>query len=261
MQRQWLEQQQVAVWGLGKSGVAAANLLARHGYEVVASDIADQRSLDGALDELDERVNVELGSNAFGDATWVVTSPGLPPALQVFEEARQRDIPVVSEVELAYAFSDARWLGITGTDGKTTTTTLLGEMVKASGAEHAVAGNIGTPLCDSVESLSPGALLVVELSANQLWTCHGLGMEAAAITNIAEDHVDYFVDAHQYEEAKRSLVTMQEGGGTAVLPGGDLSWKQGLVDGRSPGEVIEFSHGPEDVEGAYRAVYFDQGVG
>lgn len=261
IKRTWLDDTRVAVWGLGKSGVAAAQLLARRGYDVVASDTRDEASLQSSLEGLDPAVEVVFGDNVIGDAQWVVTSPGLPPSLDIFKEAKRRAIPVVSEVELAYAFSDARWLGITGTDGKTTTTTLLGNMVAASDQPGAVAGNIGTALCSVVEDLASRSLLVVEVSANQLWTCHGVRTEAAAITNIAEDHVDYFVSEEQYEEAKCRLIAMQEGQGDAVLPSGNAPWKRRLLAEHPRSKVIEFGVGRPEGPTSHRAVYFEGGVG
>ncbi len=255
MTENWLEKERFAVWGLGKSGVAAANLLARRGKQVLASDIRSADALEEQLGRLDDAVDWRAGENAIGDAEVVVVSPGLRPGLEVISKARGQGVPVISEVDLAFDASSAIWVAITGTDGKTTTTSLAGAMVEASGRECVVAGNIGTALCDVVESVSVDGVIVAEVSANQLWSCHHLAVRTAAITNIAEDHLDYFDDFDDYGPAKYRLVELQGGRGTAVLPGFDNKISDDLA-GHLPEQVISFDAG-QTPSGEY-AVYFDE---
>lgn len=261
MRESWLERQRFAVWGLARSGKAAANLLARHGKKVVVSDIRDAEVIADAASELDDDVEWLGGGNIIGDAEIIVTSPGLRPGLEVFQRARERGIPVISEVELAFDASDSPWVAITGTDGKTTTTSLVGAMLSAGGRDHVVAGNIGTALCDVVDELDADAVVVAELSANQLWSCHHLQVQTAAITNIAEDHLDYFDDFAEYPAAKHRLVKLQGTQGEAVLPGFDAALRQELA-GYATGGTTYFGVGLEQIPAGERAVYFDDaGVG
>ncbi len=252
----WLAASRYVVWGAGKSGRAAANLLARRGKEVVLSDRASRDDL-GGLTDLERAVEFHGGGNVFADAEVVILSPGLPPTLSLFDEARERSIPVVSEVELAFAITESPWIGITGTDGKTTTTSLTGAILEAAKIPCVVAGNIGVALCDVVEELSPDTVVVAELSANQLWSCHRLKTVAAGITNLAPDHLKYFGGFEPYEAAKRRLFTMQGADGLAVIP----AVARELLPDEWPGSqehVIYYGAEGDDVGGLERVVRFDE---
>ena len=194
-----------AVYGLGRSGLAAAKLLHRRGKEVVVSDPGSEEELADRLDELPANVEVILGRNDPAGADLVVVSPGLRPGLAVFDDLRANDIPFISEIELAADVATAPILAITGTDGKTTTTELVGEMCGASRFESAVGGNIGTPLSAVVDDVGPAGVIVAEVSAFQLWTSYRFRPEVAGYTNIAGDHLDYFDNPAGYAEAKHRL--------------------------------------------------------
>ena len=217
-----------AVWGLGASGVAAANLLARRGKQVMISDPRDARELESSIEALHPDVEVVCGQgNRWEGAQVIVTSPGLRPSLPIFAEVRAANIPVISEIELAWDVSVAPFLCITGTDGKTTTTSLVGAILAEAGIEHVVAGNIGTPLCDVVESVSEQGYIVAEVSAFQLWTIVHFHPHMAIFTNLADDHLDYFEqDYDAYERAKRRLMTHMD-------PAHDRLW----VSGQDPTSV------------------------
>ncbi len=217
----FLERERFAVWGLARSGVAVANLLARHGKSVIASDIAPKEKLADALEALDDRVEVVFGANSIGDAEVVVVSPGLRPGLPIFDTVPAH-IPVVSEVEIAREASDHTWLGITGTDGKTTTTELTTHLLETAGIPAVAAGNIGTPLSEVVDTLPEGTVIVAEISAFQLWSTHNFWLSAGAITNIADDHLDYFEgDFDRYAAAKLRLLERSGSNATAVVPADD----------------------------------------
>lgn len=220
----WLSHHEsFAVWGLGASGVAAANLLARHGKRVVISDPRQESELVASIEALHADVEVVCGQgNVWQGAEVVVTSPGLRPSLPIFDEVREAGVPVISEIELAYDVSVAPFLCITGTDGKTTTTSLVGAILAEAGIEHVVAGNIGTPLCDVVESISEHGYIVAEVSAFQLWTIAHFHPHMAIFTNLADDHLDYFDgDYEAYERAKRQLIKHMD-------PAHDRLWVSGL---------------------------------
>ncbi len=257
MASNWLDFTRYAVWGLGRSGKAAANLLARHEKNVVASDIRSEEQLAADVGDLHEDVEWVAGENVFANAEVIVTSPGLKPGLQLFEVARQRGIPVISEVDLAFDASNATWVGITGTDGKTTTTGLVGAMIEAAGRQHVVAGNIGTALCDVVEDVDERGVVVAEISANQLWSCHHLAVDSAAITNIADDHLDYFDDFSEYPAAKYRLVRLQGDEGVAVLPGGDDEIRAALF-GHVSDDVTWFGVESDLQSELQQVVYFDE---
>ncbi|RAL23618.1 UDP-N-acetylmuramoyl-L-alanine--D-glutamate ligase [Lujinxingia litoralis] len=256
MREQWLKQERFAVWGAGVSGVAAANLLARRGKEVVLSDIKTLDELEDVAERLHSAVRLVGGENYLGESQVIVASPGMKPAHPDFERARAQGCAIISEVELAYDASQARWIGITGTDGKTTTTSLVGQMLQQADVEHVVAGNIGLPLCAVVETLGPEAVVVAELSAFQLWSCHHLQPLAAAITNVAADHLDYFESFADYAQAKLRIFELQRGEGSAVVPMRDRLVRKSLREPQGQ-RIIGFSDRPEDVAPLDEAVWFD----
>ena len=207
-----------AVLGLGVSGVAASNALLRLGKQALASDARGQDQLGAALAQLHPGVEVVTGRNAFEGCQAAILSPGLKPSLPIIQAMRQAGLPLISEVELAFEMSHAPYLSITGTDGKTTTTSLTGHIFALDGQEHVVAGNIGTPLCDVVSQVSASGLIIAEISAFQLWSTHHFRSAACAITNIADDHLDYFDgDAQAYAQAKLRLLRQAQPQDCAVL--------------------------------------------
>ncbi|MBA2662605.1 MAG: UDP-N-acetylmuramoyl-L-alanine--D-glutamate ligase [Bradymonadaceae bacterium] len=201
-----LDLKRFAVFGLGRSGVAAANLLAGQEKQVVASDTRPKEALQAELATLDARVEVVYGRNEAANAEVVVLSPGLPPRLPVLAELRSLGIPAISEIELAFFASRAPFVAITGTDGKTTTTQLTGEIFEASGRPTVIAGNIGTPLCEVVEAVPENGIVVAEVSAFQLWSTFRFYPVVAGFTNIAADHLDYFDDFADYVKSKHRLL-------------------------------------------------------
>lgn len=186
------EHRLVAVFGLGCSGIAAAHLLHRLGKRVVASDCADERRRAEFVSKLPEGTELVLGQNAIGEATLIVTSPGLEPSLPIFEEAKRRGIGVISELELAALSTRIPIVAITGTDGKTTTTSLTSHLLRACGKSNALGGNIGIPLAQVVVEEEDVDCYVVETSAFQLAFCHDFCPRVVVATNIAEDHSEYF---------------------------------------------------------------------
>jgi UDP-N-acetylmuramoylalanine--D-glutamate ligase len=224
----WLDgYERYAVFGMGVSGVAAAEALARRGKAVVLSDVREPAGFEAIRSRLGAHVQLIIGRNEWRDAQVIIASPGMPPSLPIFAEINAAGVPVVSEVELAFDLSSAPFVAITGTDGKTTTTTLVGAIMEAAGVAHAVAGNIGLPLCEVVEQVPADGVIVAEISAFQLWSTHHFRPQAAAITNLAPDHLDYFPDMTIYGEAKRRQFAFMGEGDIAVLSAEDAliaSW-------------------------------------
>lgn len=206
----------VAVWGAARSGIAAANLLTHFGAEVTLSDPRSETDLD--LTGLASGVAVIFGTNALAGAELLVPSPGIRPSIPVLVEARQRGVQIMSEIELAASVAKAPIVAITGTDGKSTTTAMVGAAVEGAGRRAIIAGNIGDPFSRRVLEAGSDDVLVIEVSAFQLWSCGHFCPQVAIITNIAEDHAEYFEhDTQAYIDAKARVLHDMEAGSTAVL--------------------------------------------
>lgn len=197
----------VLILGAGISGLGAAHVLLRHGAHVVISDLKDQIQNNKEKEEL-----IGLGAEfCFGaqseslldgmDA--VVVSPVIPAENVVIQGAMKRHIPVLSEVELAYRVTKAPILAITGTNGKTTTTTLLGSMLSHSGRPFALAGNLGISLSREAELVEENGLIAAEVSSFQLEFITRFRPKAAVILNITPDHLERHHTMEAYVAAKR----------------------------------------------------------
>ena len=210
--------QTIAVLGAGRSGIAASNLLVRHGKRVILSDTRTQEALGQALANLDPKVQVHAGANTIEGADLVVVSPGLEPASEIFAQMDAQGVPYVSEIEVAYLLSVAPYVAISGTDGKTTTTTLVGQMFQRALAHVEIAGNIGTPLSEVATQVPKEGMVVAEVSAFQLWTTRAFRAVATGVTNVAADHMDYFEgDTARYAQAKRQTLLHARPSDWAVL--------------------------------------------
>lgn len=210
----------VAVYGLGLSGRAAARLLRARGIEVVAFDGRPAAALDLGELAVDDGVELRLGrepqdlEGASFDA--LVVSPGVPADRPLLAAARQRAVPTLAEVELAFALLEGTVVGITGSNGKSTTTALTGALLRQAGHAVEVCGNIGEPLSDRVTG-PPGRIFVVELSSFQLEGVHDFRPRAAALLNLSPDHLDRHGDFAGYRRAKAMLFARQETSDVAVL--------------------------------------------
>jgi UDP-N-acetylmuramoylalanine--D-glutamate ligase len=214
------------VVGLGASGLAAARLLVQQGARVTINDarteaelterVAQAHALGVALD-LGGHDAARLAANDL-----IVVSPGVPQ-LAALREAEAKGIRVVSEIELASWFVKSTVIGITGTNGKSTVTTLIGEMCKATGKPTFVGGNLGTPFVDVVGTAAaePGGFVVVELSSFQLERIGEFRAHVAVLLNITDDHLDRYPSFDAYAEAKARIFATQRAGDAAVVKGGD----------------------------------------
>lgn len=225
----WHEQhwRRALVYGLGISGRAAAAVLRRRGIDVVA---LDERSMAGAeLGPLagDPGVELLLGpppETLPPDVDAVVVSPGVPSDRPLLQAARRAGLPVLAEVELAFPLLDGPVVGITGSNGKSTTTALAGAMLRAGGRRVEVCGNIGEALTARVSEMVgevPGRIFVVELSSFQLETIDRFHPQAAALLNLTPDHLDRHADFAAYRDAKLALFRSQTSHDLAVLNAGD----------------------------------------
>ena len=198
----WLPRRAL-VLGLARSGRAAALALARRGVEVVAAD----RSATADPGRLaDAGVEIRLGNeeeSLLEGVELVVKSPGVPAESPLAASARARDVPIWSEVELGYRLlGDGPLIGVTGTNGKTTTTELLGAILRAADRPVEVAGNVGRPLTDLAEGIAAGTWVVCELSSFQLEDVHAFACDVAVLLNLEPDHLDRHGTFAAYRDAK-----------------------------------------------------------
>jgi len=215
----------ILVVGLGRTGVAVTRFLSARGAAVTISDAAPEDSHGGVLPEMRQlAVSLEFGEHrpdTVTSADAIVLSPGVPHTIPVFQAAREKGIPVISELELASRFIQEPMIAVTGTNGKTTTTEMLGHMLAASGKRVFVGGNIGNPLIEYLERDDPVDTLVVEVRSFQLDTADTFQPRIGVLLNIAEDHLDRYPDMSAYTASKARLFRRQGSGDTAVLNGSD----------------------------------------
>ncbi len=217
-----LEGKRVLVVGSGKSGVAAAELLKKKGIEFVLFD--GNKELD--VDALTEKNSVfagakiilgELSEQDMAALDLVVLSPGVPTDLPMVNTLRDRGIPIWGEIELAYHFAKGRIIAITGTNGKTTTTTLVGEIMSNYYPDVKVVGNIGIPYTSVAADTTENTVTVAEISSFQLETTHDFAPEVTAILNITPDHLNRHHTMECYIETKESITKNQTPENTCVL--------------------------------------------
>jgi UDP-N-acetylmuramoylalanine--D-glutamate ligase len=236
-----LQGARVVVVGMARSGVAAVRLLRQNGARVRAVD----EKLMGEI----EGVAVEPQTEAaFRDAELVVISPGAPADLDVLAPARARGVPVIGELELAAPFLEGRTIGITGSNGKTTTTALTGHILRESGIACQVGGNIGTAPAEMVETSRPDQWNVLELSSFQLETIETFRASIATCLNLTQNHLDRHHTFENYVNAKARLFETQAPDDLAVLNADDpvtVTFAQ-----RTKAKTIWFS-GTHRVSGAW----------
>lgn len=219
-------QGEVAVIGLARSGLAAARLLRAHGIPVYGSDIGTTDALRARVAELAALgVAVELGRHdlgRIGRAAAVVVSPGVPPQAPVLEAAHAAGRPVIAEVELAYlALREMRYAAVTGSNGKTTTATLLGHLLRCGGLPVEVAGNVGRPLSTVALEGTGARWAVVEISSFQLHDVDRFAPDLGVLTNLAPNHLDRYPDLDAYYADKARLFRHDGPEATWVLNGDD----------------------------------------
>jgi UDP-N-acetylmuramoylalanine--D-glutamate ligase len=243
----------VLVVGMARSGLGAVEFLARQGAVVVVSDNRPAEALGPEIQLLKEsRIDWEAGGHTdkvFSKAELIVVSPGVPLTLPVLQSAREAGIEIISEIELASRYLEGKIIAITGTNGKTTTTTLVGEILKTAGFPVLVGGNIGTPLISLVESSTPQTWSVVEVSSFQLEAVPSFRPHIAVILNLTPDHLDRYASFEAYAEAKFQVFRNQTESDFAVLNQEDPNLRRVADRLRSP--VLWFSASREVTRGAY----------
>ncbi len=216
-----LKDRKILVVGLARTGASVARFLSERGARVTVTDRREREAVASFIESLQGRdVTFELGRHGdetFLSADLIVVSPGVPMDIAPLKLAVSRGIPVISEIELAYRFIDAPLAAITGTNGKTTTTTLAGEIFTACGFKTFVGGNIGRPLIDLVTSGEIVDRVVAEISSFQLEGIERFRPRVAVLLNITEDHLDRYASYQEYIDAKARVFANQTSDDFAVL--------------------------------------------
>ena len=248
-----LNGKRVLVVGLGRSGVASALFLKSQGAKVTVSDVKSPEQLREEIPVLlDHGIAVETGGHGertFQNQDLIVVSPGIPVDAPPIAQARALGQPVIGEIELAAEFLPVPIVAITGSNGKTTTTTLIGEILAAGGLKTLVGGNIGTPAISLVPQATPETVVVLEVSSFQLETIRSFRPKIGIVLNVTPDHLDRHRTFAAYVNAKARLFENQQPEDFAVLNADDPT----CVDlaARTRAQVFWFSRKREVEQGAF----------
>jgi UDP-N-acetylmuramoylalanine--D-glutamate ligase len=248
-----LNGKRVLVVGLGKSGVASALFMKAHGARVTVSDTKSGDELRNEIPVLlDHGITVETGGH--GDRTFhgqdlIVVSPGVPVDAPPLVQARALGEAVIGEIELAAQFLPGPIVAITGSNGKTTTTALTGEIMTAAGFPALVGGNIGTPAISLAERAKPETVIVLEVSSFQLETIQTFRPKVAVVLNVTPDHLDRHRTFEVYVDAKARIFENQQGSDFAVLNADDPTCV--AMAARTQAQVFWFSRQKEVRQGAW----------
>jgi UDP-N-acetylmuramoylalanine--D-glutamate ligase len=257
-----LANKKVLVVGLGATGVSTALFAKKRGADVTVTDTAHEHELrEPAATMRNHRIRTALGGHSpdiFTGAQLVVLSPGVPHTIGPLEQARQKGVPVMGEVELASRFIREPIVAITGTNGKTTTTGMVGEMLAKSGRSVFVGGNIGHPLIEYVEQKNRVDVVVAEISSFQLDTIETFRPRIGVLLNIAEDHLDRYPDLRAYARSKARLFENQQPEDVAVLNGNDPLTMETTAHIRS--RKLVFTAGAGLPQSGAGAVVSDEGI-
>jgi UDP-N-acetylmuramoylalanine--D-glutamate ligase len=253
-----LKGKKILVVGLGKSGLAAALFLRRRGAQVTVSDVRSAEALAKEIPALLEKgIAVEAGGHGlltFRRQDLIVVSPGVPLDTPEIVQVKSFGLPVIGEVELAARYLKGKVLAITGSNGKTTTTSLCGEILAAGGLPVAVGGNIGLPVIALAEDSLDDGWSVLEVSSFQLETTEQFRPEIAVILNVTPDHLDRHITFENYVAAKERIFARQTADDALVLNWDDLVTRSAAE--RAPSRVFWFSRKERVEQGAY----LDDGV-
>lgn len=244
----------VLIVGFGTSGVAVAKYMAKQGAKLVVSDLKQKTELTDSLKACaDIKIEYDLGRHTnkfFHTADLIVVSPGVPRSIKPLEEAREMGVAITTEVELAASSLKEPLIAVTGTNGKTTIATMLGEIFKAEGKSVFVGGNIGTPLLDYVTYNHKAEIVVAELSSFQLEMIERMVPAVAVFSNIDQDHLDRYADMDSYIEAKKKLLKVCDRNSYVVLNYDDPVVSKFAQE--TPGKIFWFTkQNPMQVSGEF----------
>ena len=214
----------IFVLGMGKSGVSVARLLAKENHVLITDIKCDDLELIKELEELGINVIITKKQNEIFDDSYdyVVKNPGVKLDHPVVLMAKKFNIPILTELEVAYRYlPDVKIIGITGSNGKTTTTTIVYEFLKAAGIPVHLAGNIGYPLCSQIDDIKKGDVIVTEISSHQLVNLDKFKVDVAVLTNLYQVHLDFFGTFENYKMNKLRIFNNQDEKCVAILNKGD----------------------------------------
>lgn len=218
----------IVIIGMGKTGIATAIFLGKQGAKVAVTDEKPVDQWGSGFEQIAKEKWLKIGSyntRILTGASMVVPSPGVPPNNELLVEAQKKKIPVISEIELACWFLKVPVIAVTGTNGKTTTTTLLGEILKCSGKKTFVGGNIGNPLIEYVDGSQKADFIVAEISSFQLQWIKKFRPFIAVLLNITCDHVNYHGSFAEYRRIKTRIFANQTKEDYAILNYADQEQK------------------------------------
>ena len=247
-----LQGKKVAVLGIGVSNRPLIKLLLDHGVSVTACDKSERENFDGFIESLEQSgAQVRLGNGYLDDLTGfdvIFRTPGMRPDVPALEQARAAGAEITSEMEVFFDICPAPIIAITGSDGKTTTTTMISGLLKAAGYRTFVGGNIGRPLLSDVSEMTEQDMVVLELSSFQLMTM-GTSPHIAVVTNLAPNHLDVHTSMEEYVDAKRNICRHQNGTDRLIL-----NWDNEIAhsfEHDSSAEVTFFSRHSKLLDGTY----------
>jgi UDP-N-acetylmuramoylalanine--D-glutamate ligase len=240
---EYFKNKKIAIVGLARSGVACANLLHKLSALVSITEFKDNLQTRRARSKLcSKSIKVELGKHSrdfIAQADLVVISPGVPPEAQPVKWARELKKILISEIEIASILCPAQVIAVTGSNGKTTVTTLIGKVLAAAGKKVFVCGNIGNPFCGEVSKMRHDDFVVLEVSSFQLETIRGFKPKVAVILNVTPNHLDRYKNIREYLDAKKRIFMNQRRDDFLVLNGSDRLLRSAASCARS--KVVFFS--------------------
>jgi UDP-N-acetylmuramoylalanine--D-glutamate ligase len=234
---EYFKNKKIVIVGLARSGVSCANLLHKLGAEVRVTDIKDDpQTRSSAAGLISSDIQVELGSHSrewIVGADLVVISPGVPLDSLCATWARKLNKLLISEIEVASILSPATIIAVTGSNGKTTVTTLIAKVLAESGKKVFVCGNIGNPFCGEVENMQEGDFAVLEISSFQLETIRNFKPKVAVILNCTANHLDRYKDIQEYWQAKKRIFMNQDKDDFLVLSSSDPLLQEAALEAKS----------------------------
>ena len=240
----------VTIIGLSDSGFSAARLLKKLNTKVRISELCDDSDMKAKLSLL-EGVESEIGAHTrrfIVKSDLIVVSPGVPPDAGPLRWAADKNIPIISELELGYMFCAAPIIAVTGTNGKSTAVSLVHEIFKANSVNSFLLGNIGRPICEDILDIPPESVISLEVSSFQLETVKTFRPKVAILLNLSEDHLDRYRDIEEYKRAKLRIFKNQESSDYAILNYDDPTVRE--FSGRVRSKVFYFST-KQKVKGSY----------
>jgi UDP-N-acetylmuramoylalanine--D-glutamate ligase len=248
-----LEDKKVLIVGFGRTGEALCNFLLQHGAKVKLSEKKTREELGPAITDWEKMgIAIETGEHnteSFTGSDLIVPSPGVPPWIPELDAAAKKGVKILSEIELAYLFLKGKIVGITGTNGKSTTATMAHKILKEGGHQAFLAGNIGTPLINFVENSLDSHVYVTEVSSFQLKYIEQFRAAVSVFLNVSPDHLDWHPSFDDYYESKKKLLFTQGDNDTTILNKDDpLIWS--LKEEGKP-RVVAFSRKTEVERGCF----------